>query len=424
MLNPFNIYNFLSNPYKYLLGLQKKYHDPFPLSFPGVPKIWLTANPEFAKSIFQAPLDSFKASENNPVAPLLGHSGLIMMSGSPHLGQRKEFTPHFSKKNLLPIASSIQRIFLKNFEQQKNLDQISLQKFALQNTLQIILTFLFPNLSPSELLEAEGLTEKFLSSYSPSFLFIPQWVPGTWSQFNQKKVILDDRFYDFFLKTIQTNNEGFLAKLQGQSKDEILDHIRTFIVAGHETSATSLVWALFYIHQDRDLKTKLVSELKIKDKLSSTEFLENLLQNQYLEAVVNETLRIRPPVPFVTRKIINRVFKLGEHEFNQDEEIGVCIALLHRDTSVWHDPEDFIPERFIDKKYLPHEYAPFGGGTRKCIGAELALLELKILIAHFLLGYESELLEAPEPISNVLQITIGPKRPILVKFQKRDLSFL
>lgn len=421
MLFPFNIYSFLSDPGHYLLELQKNFGDPFPLSFPGTPTVWLTANPELIKTIFTAPADSFMASENNPVAPLLGPGGLITLSGSEHLQKRKEFIPYFSKKHVLSKALVIQDIFFQELDCLAPSGQLHLQHFALAHTLQIIIKYLFPHLSPTELKEAQALTEAFLKSYSASYLFIPKWVPGTWGKFDQKKLQLDDRFYDFFLSGMKAEMESPLSVLSEASKTEVLDHIRTFIVAGHETSATSLIWALYYLHKFPHLKNRLAEELEIFGRKSKQQYLEDLLKNTYLDALISEVLRIEPPVPFVTRKIINRNFQLGDRELEVDQELGVCISLLHRHSKTWSNPSEFRPERFLAQKYTPYEYAPFGGGTRKCIGAELAVLELKILIGLYILHYDSSLLEAPNPSAEVLQITVGPKKAILLNYSKKAI---
>lgn len=422
MLFPFNIYSFLSDPGHYLLELQKKYGDPFPLSFPRTPTVWLTANPELIKSIFTAPADSFMASEKNPVAPLLGRGGLITLSGSEHLQKRKEFIPYFSKKHVLSKSVAIQDVFFHLLDSRPQSGQLHLQHFSLEHTLQIIIKYLFPHLSPSELKEAQFLTEVFLKSYSASYLFIPKWVPGTWGKFDQKKLQLDDRFYDFFLSGIKVEMESPLMVLADASKAEVLDHIRTFIVAGHETSATSLIWALYFIHKFPHLKNRLTEELEIFTQKSKEVFLDDLLKNTYLDALISEVLRIEPPVPFVTRKIINRNFQLGDRELGIDQELGVCISLLHRHSKTWSNPTEFRPERFLAQKYTPYEYAPFGGGTRKCIGAELAVLELKILIGLFIKHYDSTLLEAPFPAPEVLQITVGPKKAIHLNYAKKSFT--
>jgi cytochrome P450 len=419
MIFPFNIYNFLRSPEDYLLDLQKKHGDPFPLSFPGATTIWLTGNSDLAKIIFTAPADSFKTSDKNPVGPLLGKDGLIMQSGSTHLSTRKEFIPWFSKKSLLPFSTNIVDAFFEIHQNYERSGVFYIQELALKSTLKIILKFLFPHLIPNEMQEAERLTEVFLKSYSASFLFIPAWVPGTWNNFNQKKNELDDKFYEFFLSGIALGISSPLSALEGSSKSQVLDHIRTFIVAGHETSATSLSWALYYIHKDLYIRNRLQEELSIFVNNSNQDFVDIILSNQYLDSIVQESLRIRPPVPFITRKIINRDFNFGEKKLMIDEELGVCISLLHRQADTWSNSSEFKPDRFLDRKYSPYEFAPFGGGTRKCIGAELAVLELKILIGFMIKFFQAELLNTSIPRPEVMQITIGPKKPIALSFTKR-----
>ncbi len=415
MIFPLNIYRFLTTPKDYLLELQKKHGDPFPLSFPGAPTIWLTGQSELVKSIFTAPIDSFKASEKNPVGPLLGTDGLIMQSGSSHLDLRKEFMPYFSKKRLQSFSSPIQEIFLEMQRSYEPEGVMHLQEFTLKAALKIILKFLFPKQNSEELNDAEKMTVNFLKSYSASFLFIPHWIPGTWNIFDQRKMQLDNRFYEFYLAGAEENSEGPLSELKGLTKSEILSHLRTFIVAGHETSATSLTWALYYIHKDPSIKNRLRDELSVDDE---EQFIENIFQNKYLDSLISESLRIRPPVPFVTRKIVNRDFVFGQKTYEVGQEIGVCISLLHQDEQTWERPDEFLAERFLDKKFSPYEFAPFGGGTRRCLGAELAILEMKILISFFVKYFDCSLMNSSLPEPEVMQITIGPKKPIYLKYKK------
>ncbi len=418
MTSPFDMMRFLRKPEDHLLALQKKYGDPFPLSFPGAPDIWMTGNSELAKAVFSAPPDSFHVSVNNPVAPLLGGNGLIMQSGQSHLSLRKEFMPHFSKKTLSPLATPIADVFFDLYQKLENSGTLVIQEFALKSTLKVVLKFIFPHLNREEMDEAEKLTINFLNSYSASFLFIPGWVPGTWKRFNRKKAQLDHRFYEFFLSLIAANSEGPLSNMKDAPKEYVLDHIRTFIVAGHETSATSLSWALYYIHKDVSIKKRLQDELHVLADCSKDDFLNLILENQFLDCIVKEALRIHPPVPFVTRKIVNRSFTLGNRVLNVNDELGVCIALLHRQPAIWENPSAFVPDRYIDRKYAPSEYAPFGGGTRKCIGSEFALLEMKILIGFLIRYCKSELIGSNIPHPAVMQITIGPKKPISLSFSK------
>lgn len=418
MIFPFTLYRFLNNPREYLEGLQKKYGDPFPLAFPGAKTIWLTGKSEYAKNLFTAPADSFTPSEKNPVAPLLGKDGLIMIGGQNHLSTRKDFMSHFSKNNLQSFAPVVKEVFDEIAAEKDEEGVLTLQSFSFKGTLKIILRFLFPHLIAPEYREAEKLTETFLKSYSASFLFIPQWVPMTWNVFNQNKKALDDRFYEYYLSGLRANAKGPLYEMAGpgDDKNKILDHIRTFIVAGHETSATSLTWTLFYILKDPYLKNRLVEQLSLYEDNSD---FKKILEDPFLDSVVSEGLRINPPVPFITRKIQTRPLSWARKDFGLDDEIGVCLSLLHRQESIWENPDEFKPERFLENKFSPFEFAPFGGGTRRCLGAELSLIEIKVLTAEFLRTFECELVELKMPISEVLQITIGPKKPILVEYKKR-----
>lgn len=416
MIFPYNLYRFLNNPCEYLENLQKKHGDPFPLTFPGAKTIMLTGKSDLAKVIFTAPSDSFVPSEKNPVAPLLGKDGLIMIGGKDHLSTRKDIMSHFSKNNLLSFAPVIEEVFREIEEEKEDEGILSLQNFSFKATLKIILHFLFPHLERRDYAEAEKLTETFLKSYSASFLFLPQWVPMTWSVFNQKKLTLDEKFYSYYLSGLESGAKGPLYDLGQPDRSKVLDHIRTFIVAGHETSATSLTWTLFYLLRDPFLKSRALEQLSLYKNVLDY---QAILDDPFLDAVVSEGFRINPPVPFVTRKIQNRPFKWGESVIEVDDEIGVCLSLLHRQEEIWKDPDEFRAERFLEKKYTPFEFAPFGGGARRCLGAELSLIEIKLLTALFLHSFDSELVDLRMPISEVLQITVGPKRPILVEFEKK-----
>ncbi|MDO9183427.1 MAG: cytochrome P450, partial [Bacteriovorax sp.] len=145
-----------------------------------------------------------------------------------------------------------------------------------------------------------------------------------------------------------------------------------------------------------------------------------ILSNSFLESIVQETFRIKPPVPFINRKVINRKFLFGTKELSIDDELGVCILLLNQQADVWSRPFDFMADRFLERKFSPFEFAPFGGGARKCIGSELATMELKMLIGLCLSCLNLDLIEESSPSLKVMQITVGPKKPIYVTFKKKN----
>ncbi len=418
-----NVMRFMKDPERFQDYLLAKWGDPFPLNFPGLPNVWLTSSPDVVKKIFTAPMGTFTPSQHNPVAPLLGKNGLIMLGGIEHSQSRKDLGPNFMGQQLKAMGQSIVDVFYEICDEHKMQDgAIVLQEFSQAVTLRIILRQLFPHIELKEMWEMEKLTKKFLSSYSPSLLFTPKWFSRRWATFTENKRQLDSLFYKCYLSGLYLNVEGPIKTLAEKhpTKEQVLDQLRTMVVAGHETTATSLVWVLYLIHQDKHKKFKqtLLDDL---DSFETKDVLSKFNELPYLEAVVNEALRIRPPVPFITRKVIGE-FSIGEKKFKKEEELGVSIALLHRAPDVWSHPHTFLPERFLNRKYAPHEFAPFGGSNRKCIGASLAIHELKILTTLFMKEFDSVLCSENLIKPQVMQITIGPREEIVMVIRKRLMN--
>ena len=417
----FNLLRFLKDPEHFQEALLKKWGDPFPLHLPGFPPVWLTQDVEKVKSIFTAPTTAFIPSEHNPVAPLLGNNGLIMLGGSAHSSSRKDLGPSFMGQQLKAMGPSIVDIFYQICEE-KNIGEgeIVLQDFAQAVALRIILKIIFPHIDINEMKKMEKLTNVFLTNYSPALLFTPKWLSKKWKKFNESKKELDYLFFKNYISGLYCDVDGPIRALAEKNLDteQVLDQLRTLVVAGHETTATSLVWTIYLIHQEnyKNCKHNLLSDV---DSVGIDDFLEKLNGLSYLDAVINESLRLHPPVPFITRKVVDQ-FSLGNMHLTKNEELGVSISLLHRSPLIWKDPLVFSPERFLDKKNGPHEFAPFGGSNRKCIGAGLAVSELKILTALFMKEFDSILCSVNSIKPQVMQITIGPKESIIMKIKRRN----
>lgn len=416
----FNLLRFMKDPEHFQETMLKKWGDPFPLHLPGFPPIWLTQDVEKVKKIFTAPIATFTPSEHNPVAPLLGNNGLIMLGGHEHTESRRELGPNFMGQQLRMMNSSIMDVFYEICDEQNiNEGEIVLQDFAQAVTLRIILKVLFPHVDNYEMRKMENLTKTFLNSYSPSLLFTPKWLSRRWKKFNASKKELDYMFFKNYISGLYSDVNGPIRTLAEKNLDteQVLDQLRTLVVAGHETTATSLVWTIYLIHQDKYKNCKR-DLLKDVDSVTHEGFLGKMNELTYLDAVVNESLRLHPPVPFITRKVVGP-FTMGERDFEKNEELGVSISLLHRSPKIWKDPLVFSPDRFLEKRSSPHEFAPFGGSNRKCIGASLAINELKILTALFMKEFDSVLCTVSSIKPKVMQITIGPKESIVMKITKR-----
>jgi len=147
---------------------------------------------------------------------------------------------------------------------------------------------------------------------------------------------------------------------------ELRDELMTLLVAGHETSATALAWALEALtHHPAALE-------RLRDEVDAGE-------DAYLDAVVKETLRLRPVIALVLRRLIEPM-EIGGHMLPAGVNVAPCIYLLHRRADVYDEPRAFRPERFLEKPPGTYTWIPFGGGVRRCLGASFAQFEMKVVL--------------------------------------------
>jgi cytochrome P450 len=179
--------------------------------------------------------------------------------------------------------------------------------------------------------------------------------------------------------------------------DELRDELMTLLVAGHETTATMLCWAMDFVLGDDRVQAKLLREID-----------EAGFSGPYLDATVKEVLRLRPVVPAVGRRI-KEPMTLGRYEVPAGELVVPVAFLTQRLASIYPDPEAFKPERFVDVKPDPYAWFPFGGGARRCLGMAFALHEIKVVLASVLTSVRLQKRRAePAPVS-LRGFTIVPK---------------
>jgi cytochrome P450 family 135 len=159
---------------------------------------------------------------------------------------------------------------------------------------------------------------------------------------------------------------------------ELRDELVTLLLAGHETTATSVAWAV------ERLVRHPAKLRRLHDELDEG-------REDYLGAVVEETLRIRPVVPIVAR-VLTGELQVGDHTLPAGTRVAPCIYLVNRHPGVYESPREFMPERFLDGS-SPETFSwiPFGGGIRRCIGAAFATQEMKLMLRTMLSELTPEL---------------------------------
>jgi cytochrome P450 family 135 len=151
------------------------------------------------------------------------------------------------------------------------------------------------------------------------------------------------------------------------SDAELRDELMTLLAAGHETTATALAWAIERLVRHPDKLARLAEEAAAGE-------------DEYADAVVKETLRLRPVLPIVVRRL-QEPMEIGGHLLPAGASAAPCIYLMHRRPDVYPEPERFRPERFLERPAGTYTWIPFGGGVRRCLGASFALFEMKTVLS-------------------------------------------
>nr|MDJ0575855.1 cytochrome P450 [Xenococcaceae cyanobacterium MO_234.B1] len=166
---------------------------------------------------------------------------------------------------------------------------------------------------------------------------------------------------------------------------ELQDELMTMLVAGYETTATALTWALYWIHKLPVVKDKLLQELDSQGNDPEPLAIASL---PYLTAVCNETLRIYPVFPTTFFRCSRISVEIAGQQFPPETCLVPCIYLVHHREDLYPEPKQFKPERFLERQFSSAEFIPFGGGNRRCLGYALAMLEMKLVLATILSQYE------------------------------------
>ena len=218
-----------------------------------------------------------------------------------------------------------------------------------------------------------------------------------WRRFRQLVQEIDRQLYEEIARCRKEGVQGridVMAMLlaardendESMSNDEIRDELVTMLVAGHETTATSLSWVVHSLLQNADVLAKAQAEVVtvfgngLEDPGPTAEQISAM---HYLDAVIKETARLHPIVPIVPR-YLETPTRIGDLHLPAGCGVSPCIYLAHRRPEVWAEPETFKPERFIDAGLDPYTFFPFGGGARHCLGAAFAVYEMKIVLARIL----------------------------------------
>ncbi|NJO78131.1 MAG: cytochrome P450 [Cyanobacteria bacterium RM1_2_2] len=428
-----NLLQWIIQPLDFLERCTARYGDCFSLKLGNVATFNLFSDPQAIEQIFTASPTQFDSGRANGILRrMLGDNSLLLLDGQRHKRHRQLLMPPFHGERMRAYSELICQI-TEATTQAWQPNQTFVARPAMQEiSLQVILQAVFGLTEGARYEELKRRLKVMLEFTSSRFTFATNFFPilqrdlGEWSpggRFIRLIQSIDELLYAEIADRRQQfdpNRSDILTLLlsardeagEPMSDLELRDELMTLLVAGHETTATALSWALYWIHSLPDVKAKLVEEL---DSLGAEPDLNAIAKLPYLNAVCCETLRIYP-VGFIAQiRIAQTPCEVGGYPFKRDSLLIPAIYLTHHRPDLYPEPNQFRPERFLERQYTPYEFLPFGGSNRRCIGAAFALFEMKLVLATVLRRCDLALAESC-PVAPVRRgVTIAPNSGIRLK---------
>lgn len=430
------------SPMSFMDDCVRRYGDMYTLAILGKnkPKLVFVSNPQALQQIltqdtrtdFQAP-----GELNEIFRALLGDNSVICLSGAQHQRQRQLMMPSLHGDRMRTYTDVINTVTAETLARVQIGQTFDVRTITQQITLRTIMQAVFGLYSGERAERLEQLLGELLDRGSSPALVAMLYVPslqqelggiGPWAVMQRNQQAIDALLYaeiqerrqhpdpartDILSLLMSARDEAGEAMTDGELRDELL----TLLTAGHETTATALAWALYWIHKLPAVKAKLLAEL---DGLGAACDLNSIAKLPYLEAICNETLRIYPVAMLTFPRLSNKAVNLAGREIPPETVVLGSIYSTHQREDLYPQPKEFKPERFLERQFSPFEFLPFGGGVRRCIGSAFAMMELKLALAKILSGWELELVDKREIHAKRRGMVTAPERPIqlLVKSQR------
>ncbi len=410
-------------PMPFMERCHERYGDIFTMKIAHEGTWVMLAHPDMVKQVFTGDPAVFHAGEGNVILrPLVGSNSVLQLDDAPHMVQRKLLLPPFHGERMQRYGDLLTEIADGEIDGWPTDAPFSLWPRMQAITLEVILRAVF-GLEQGERLEAlrtrlRGLLEASTSTATMALLAFlgPERVTRL-PMFRRELDPVDELIYAEIRERREdpdvADREDILSLLvqarhengEPMSDEELRDELVTLLVAGHETTATSLAWSIERLVRHPDKLERLREEV----------FAE---QDEYLDAVCKETLRLRPVLPVVAR-VLKEEAEIGGYRLPAGVTVTPCIHLIHRRPDIYPEPRRFRPERFLERPAGTYTWIPFGGGVRRCLGATFALFEMKQVLSRIVSQVELRPGTADGERVKRRAITLSPARGTEVVAAKR-----
>jgi len=367
-----------------LYACQDRYGDMFALRIAYEGTWVMLADPAAIKQVFTGDPKIFHAGEGNQIlAPVLGKNSLLVLDEKPHMSQRKLLLPPFHGARMQGYEQTMREIAEREIATWPTGTPYQLRPRMQAMTLEIILQTVFGVRGGERMGELRAALREFLDLTTNPQILLPLLLLGPsrvrkFPPFRRRVDRVDGLIYRELAERrraedVEQRDDVLSMLIAARHEDdspmrdeEMRDELLTLLVAGHETTATSLSWAVERLTRNPEKLERLRAEV-----------LEG--REEYLTATIQETLRLRPVISIVLRKLTEAV-EIGGYELPAGISVAPCVYLAHRNPEVYPEPQRFLPERFLDNPPGTYTWIPFGGGVRRCLGASFAQFEMAVVL--------------------------------------------
>jgi cytochrome P450 len=416
-----NTARLMRRPLETLLGWRRRHGDLITVRLLVFGTGVYVADPDAIGEMFSGDQSDLRAGEaNEPLTPVLGRRSVLTLDGREHLRQRRLLLPPFGGTAIAGFREVIREVAETEVGRWRDGERLVLRDRMRALTFEVICRVVFGVTEPERI---ERLRRALLSLLDmQALLLLPDalrrdFPQSPWGRFRRRLAVADGLIYEEIGRRraqadLEERTDVLSLLLRARDEEgepmgdvELRDELMTLLLAGHETTATGLAFAFDLLSRDRRVLARLRAERG--DDLDA-----------YLDAVVTESLRLRPVIDAVERTLTVPQ-TIGGYLMPAGIRVYPCIALVHLRDDLYPRPFEFRPERFLDEGAPSYAWLPFGGGIRRCIGAALARMEMVEVLRAVVDRVDLEpLRRKPEPVV-IRGITLVPKHGTEVRVRRR-----
>lgn len=428
-----NMLRYYRDPLAYMTWMQRTYGK-MSSSTIGKTTMYAFFTPEAVRAVLIDHAHSFSNREvNEPLVSFLG-DGLLTIDGDLHKQHRHLLLPAFHHKRVESYRDMMALYTQRLLDSWEAGQQVDILREMQRLTLSIVSKTLF-NVEISE--HTEELGKAFTTALSRGNDYWVWWnipflrwnLPFTpYGRLYRAKAMIDCFVSEIIAErraNPQDTGDIVSMLLAGRDEDgnglsdrQVRDHVMTILLAGHETTANALTWALYLLSRHKAVREKLLNELSAV-LAGCAPTIEDMARLPYLEMVINETLRLYPPAWILLRRAMESVEIDGTH-VSAGDVVWLSQWVMHRMPEYFPDPEAFVPERFDPQQGMKHPqfaFFPFGGGSRHCLGMTFANMEARIVLAMLLQRYTPLLVDGFSVVPRPL-ITLRPGHGMQMRIEE------